>query len=1055
MRNPKAVKQLSDRDEPADAALSTAIDVVGVAECATSNIPVPGLGAAFSALDVLLHKVQDMKSNTQEAQDTIHNIESLRLVLESSTTKILDQTRYIDDIQRQRMLRQDSASEELRVRIDKLSKELGTLGKLAEKLPKKRCWMRLLFTQQHAELLQRINRRVTEAKGRFQVHGDINIEQILGEMCELMKREEHERLLRIHSDILEKLNPADASYRSSAADEKSRLLPGTRKEILRDLHDWATSDDTTKRIYVLHGSAGIGKSSVAYAFSKSIEDGQLGATWFFNHGIDECKDPQRVIPTLVYQIARHSHEAMRHIVDAVQKHLPEGRNQSLEYQVRELLEGPLCRLNSSLASTVLVLDGFDECSNVTGMVPLLLKLLCRAAHTIPSLRILIVTRPESYILTALQSNPYIGLLKFRNLEDVAAGKDIAQLLEGRLRSGENGLLPLLVARPEAIEKLTILADGLFIYAETVLRFLEQDPFFAIKSYDRLISSNGVIPGASTKPDRLAILYSTILKNAFEEHFHDAVRMEGTCKVLAWITHPRNDFSASKLAEEGISVDMTRDVVNRLRSVLRIEGDPMDTKATFGLYHLSLTQFLLDKARFTEPDLPMSKAVGIIAFESLNKILLECRTYLGPWDDPKSTVNVQFRPLRLLKHVKLEPQIDNKSKCELILSTGLSAESWVDFIRDEVQWSNRLQAELLSMAKARWTDWMLLCVQYASRKTPNDVVSWDDGLFQWMIVLEVWYMEHDDDGELSKIIEEAHAQAKREEERLTNRQSTWDINDRSSHYEGARRRLSGQYVLRGPPNAAERLAKVADGIFIFAAIALRYIVQERYHAIRIYDNIVDSAQDISDNSGSDRIYILYGRIMDNAFENYYHDSFRMDGLSAVMTWIRGPGGDLSAAGLAEEDIPVHVTQDIVMRLRSVLKITGDPEDPDTEFRPCHSSFLQFLFQSQHSCFRLPIKTALPLIAIRACHKIILECRAYVQSLAGAGPAFEVPIHLPRYLPGCNPSDIHDDEDNLIYEPIVASCQAINRWTFFLFIHGSIWPDTVKSVLLALARDGMAE
>ncbi|EMD36789.1 hypothetical protein CERSUDRAFT_137067, partial [Gelatoporia subvermispora B] len=75
-----------------------------------------------------------------------------------------------------------------------------------------------------------------------------------------------------------------------------------------------------KRIYVLHGPAGIGKSSVAHAFTKSIDDNHLGASFFFNHGIEECRDPQRIIPTLAYQIAHHNPDAIGHIVEAVRKH---------------------------------------------------------------------------------------------------------------------------------------------------------------------------------------------------------------------------------------------------------------------------------------------------------------------------------------------------------------------------------------------------------------------------------------------------------------------------------------------------------------------------------------------------------------------------------------------------------------------------------------------------------------------------------------------------------------------------------------------------------------
>ncbi|EMD35546.1 hypothetical protein CERSUDRAFT_25326, partial [Gelatoporia subvermispora B] len=77
----------------------------------------------------------------------------------------------------------------------------------------------------------------------------------------------------------------------------------TRAKILKDLMDWTSRQDPSERILVLHGRAGMGKSSIVHALLRSFPEDRIAASFFFNRGSEECKDPYRVVPTLAHQLA--------------------------------------------------------------------------------------------------------------------------------------------------------------------------------------------------------------------------------------------------------------------------------------------------------------------------------------------------------------------------------------------------------------------------------------------------------------------------------------------------------------------------------------------------------------------------------------------------------------------------------------------------------------------------------------------------------------------------------------------------------------------------------
>ncbi|EMD36903.1 hypothetical protein CERSUDRAFT_25325, partial [Gelatoporia subvermispora B] len=94
----------------------------------------------------------------------------------------------------------------------------------------------------------------------------------------------------------------------------------TRKKILARLGKWSTQLHLNRRVFVLHGRAGMGKSSIVHALLRDLSPYYITTSFFFNRGIEECVDPYRLAPTLATQLAHANEELHSLVANAVRKH---------------------------------------------------------------------------------------------------------------------------------------------------------------------------------------------------------------------------------------------------------------------------------------------------------------------------------------------------------------------------------------------------------------------------------------------------------------------------------------------------------------------------------------------------------------------------------------------------------------------------------------------------------------------------------------------------------------------------------------------------------------
>ena len=238
---------------------------------------------------------------------------------------------------------------------------------------------------------------------------------------------------------LMELASVDASYRSAHNWSKSHYLPGTRAGILDELEKWARADDPSLSffaIYILSGTAGTGKSTIAYEIAKRLEEEKLlGASFFFVRGAEKLNTVRFVLPSLALQLARNRPELYRPVVEAARAHLGLGHRQQLEFQLDDLIIKPLKCLSPEHLPLVIIIDAVDECTEsaqdeVAHLLFLLMKGIRRM--TFRRIRVLITTRPEIHIENALSAYEFRDIAKPFKLQDVPRGEvnaDITQYLE--------------------------------------------------------------------------------------------------------------------------------------------------------------------------------------------------------------------------------------------------------------------------------------------------------------------------------------------------------------------------------------------------------------------------------------------------------------------------------------------------------------------------------------------------------------------------------------------------------------------------------------------------
>jgi nucleoside-triphosphatase THEP1 len=408
--------------------------------------------------------------------------------------------------------------------------------------------------------------------------------------------------------------------------------------LLRESWDWVNGMNATtaSKFLVIYGAAGTGKSTFAHEICNQLQRKRmLGAWFFFLHGDANRGSTAKVVPTIAYQLARSQPAFLSYIAKAVREYKDKYPSGSLEEQLESLIINPLKRAQASSESDcgnpiVIVLDALDE---VDGGLTNMLKSLKKLVDKHERIRILITTRPESAVVKSFDQAEIDTKSKQAVMENIPrtdADGDIRIFLKSRFKSLRHEE-QLLNAHPDAIDTLTKKAERLFIYARTVIEYLDHKVReVSLRRLTEILSGDGGVVGMPA----LDNLYNTILQNAFDDEAMNDQRVRTrVTTVLAGLVLD-GQVTAEVLAPLlGLSEDAVVTTVEELRSVLSCDGEDLRT-AIIRPIHLTFAEFLVDKERSTKSSFYIDRRAWHLDFAkaclgTLNAIL---RRNLCRWSD---------------------------------------------------------------------------------------------------------------------------------------------------------------------------------------------------------------------------------------------------------------------------------------------------------------------------------------------------------------------------------------------------------------------------------------
>ncbi|KAH8588760.1 WD40-repeat-containing domain protein [Bisporella sp. PMI_857] len=450
----------------------------------------------------------------------------------------------------------------------------------------------------------------------------------------------------------------NAPFNSFDRQHEPACLHNTRVDLLQRIYSWADGKDgqDERCIFWLSGLAGTGKSTIARTVARTFFDQErLGASFMFSKGGGDVSHASKFFTSLAVQLTYTVPSLQTYIRDAVRRR-SDITNLSLLDQWRQLVLGPLSRLEESHQSYVLVVDALDECEGDNN-VRIILELLAeaRSLKTV-RLRVFLTSRPEIPIRDSMHHSIRAERLHvaLHNVPLMNVNHDILLFLEynlGKIRReltfeedwpGE-----------EVLRQLVLYACGLFIWAATACRFIREGRRFARKRLDTILKGSS---SAITAPEKhLNEIYLAVLKHSISSDYSDEEKEEAydmlkrTLGSIVVLLSPLSTSSLSMILQ--LSREDVDSTFNDLHAILDI---PTDSTRPLHLHHPSFRDFLLDKDRCGDFWVDKKEAHKNLAARCIQLMSQTLKKDICEMHDPGSQAN-QVESIWIEKYLPPEVQ----------------------------------------------------------------------------------------------------------------------------------------------------------------------------------------------------------------------------------------------------------------------------------------------------------------------------------------------------------------------------------------------------------------
>jgi hypothetical protein len=418
------------------------------------------------------------------------------------------------------------------------------------------------------------------------------------------------------------------------------------------MSDWANDGAQELTILWVNGMAGTGKTAIASTFAKNMqEQGILGATFFIDRQQQERRDLSRIVQTLAYDLAKHSHEQLQAIWTVLRDD-PAFERLPYQKQMQLLIKNPLDI--GRPGTLVILIDGLDECG-VSGGVSLLSALVKSLANH--PVKLFVTSRNEADIVRTFQSIPHVAI----ELQDIAVSGDVQLYWENNLDE-----LCHRKCLPDwrsvvSIGQLVELTGNLFIYATTILEIIQDTRTSPIAKLRELLETSALGSGPATTFDGsvgyspLEKLYSQIVAEAVKDNRGNinaqyALRLHDILEVVIFALEPLTVHALSDLLD--MSRDELRAYLAPLCSVL-VVPDGSNPDGVIRPLHQSFPDFVRQQGGLVHPNLSIHIVVAErhMAKHCLCQMNKRLRFDICDIKDPSlSNWEVLDPPTRLKEHV---------------------------------------------------------------------------------------------------------------------------------------------------------------------------------------------------------------------------------------------------------------------------------------------------------------------------------------------------------------------------------------------------------------------
>ena len=358
---------------------------------------------------------------------------------------------------------------------------------------------------------------LTEIHGNANYHtiGSINLHESGQTRIPMVLSENHFSYL-IGLARLFQASAKDAAYDSLGRHPPSKCHPGTRLDIIGTIEHWIMST-TGPAVFWLHGPAGSGKSAIAQTICESsAERDQLLASFFFKRGSPDRAGIRNFTPTLAFHVAMSRTDLRQPIGDAIEADFGILHRSTLTQFLKLIIEPLRSSTHSQSAPFLLVIDGLDECEDKDDQMQILFHISELTTKYRLHVRCLITSRPEPHIKhffdVSMGQNHSVVVSVYG---DGSQYGDVYRFLRNKFDeiSASERHAPALAHTPkpwpanDIVRLLAEKSDGYFIYASTLLKYIDDEFSPCTKRLQEVLQATGPAPTAFAELDKL---YTQIL-----------------------------------------------------------------------------------------------------------------------------------------------------------------------------------------------------------------------------------------------------------------------------------------------------------------------------------------------------------------------------------------------------------------------------------------------------------------------------------------------------------------------------------------------------------------